>query len=202
MEKTIKVQKLFWNALTLCGVVLFLGLFYAGYRQGLFTSKEALGRFLSVFGFWAPFLFIGLQIMQVVVPVVPGGLTLAAGVLLFGPLWGFFYNYIGIAVGSVFNFLLARRYGRSFVRNMAPEKLFQKYVGWLDEKGRFERMFAVAIFLPVAPDDFLCMLAGLTSMSLRHFVTIIVLCKPASIFAYSIGLTALLQKAMSVLPVM
>nr|WP_263848867.1 hypothetical protein [Lacticaseibacillus thailandensis] len=47
--------------------------------------------------------------------------------------------------------------------------------------------------LPVAPDDFLCMLAGLTKMSLRKFVWIIVLCKPWTILAYSMGMNKLIM---------
>ena len=39
----------------------------------------------------------------------------------------------------------------------------------------------LAIFFPVAPDDFLCYLAGLTRMSLKKFSAIIFLGKPASI---------------------
>ncbi|WP_225353487.1 VTT domain-containing protein [Lacticaseibacillus thailandensis] len=51
----------------------------------------------------------------------------------------------------------------------------------------------MAILLPVAPDDFLCMLAGLTKMSLRKFVWIIVLCKPWTILAYSMGMNKLIM---------
>jgi len=39
----------------------------------------------------------------------------------------------------------------------------------------------------------LCMLAGLTHMSLKKFVCIILLGKPLSLIAYSYGLTQLFQ---------
>lgn len=51
----------------------------------------------------------------------------------------------------------------------------------------------LAIFLPCAPDDLLCMLAGLTHMSLKKFVLIILLGKPLSLIAYSYGLMQLFQ---------
>ena len=57
---------------------------------------------------------------------------------------------------------------------------------------------AFAIFFPVAPDDFLCYLTGLTNMSVSKFTAIILLCKPASILAYSmawaLGLNFLFNK--------
>ena len=43
-------------------------------------------------------------------------------------------------------------------------------------------------FSRVAPDDVLCMIAGLTKMSWKKFSAIILLGKPASIAAYSMAL--------------
>jgi len=45
----------------------------------------------------------------------------------------------------------------------------------------------------VAPDDFLCYLAGTTNMTWKQFVTVIFLGKPFSIALYSLGLTTLFQ---------
>ena len=51
----------------------------------------------------------------------------------------------------------------------------------------------MAIFLPVAPDDFLCYLAGTTDMTWRRYTAIILLGKPFAISLYSLGLTAIWQ---------
>lgn len=56
-------------------------------------------------------------------------------------------------------------------------------------------LFAAAIFFPVAPDDFLCYLAGTTPMRLGRFTSIILLGKPASIALYSLGLNVVFQQA-------
>lgn len=155
------------------------------YRAGVFTSQEALEAMLHRVGWLAPLLFILLQVVQVVVPVIPGAAGCVAGVLIFGPWTGFLYNYIGICIGSVINFLLAKRYGPGLVRSMVKESTYNKYIGWLDKDNRFTALFATAILLPIAPDDFLCMLAGLTKMQLGTFTAIILVAKPLSIFAYS-----------------
>ena len=73
------------------------------------------------------------------------------------------------------------------------EETYDKYITWLDKGKKFDKFFALAIFFPCAPDDVLCMLAGLTDMSWRKFLTILflgrpVLGKPASIAAYSMAL--------------
>ena len=42
---------------------------------------------------------------------------------------------------------------------------------------------------PVSPADFLCALAGLTKMSFKKYMTIIILTKPITLVAYTYGLT-------------
>ena len=76
----------------------------------------------------------------------------------------------------------------NIILHVINEKTYDKYIGTITEKKNFARFFALAIFLPVAPDDVLCLMAGLTEMSFKKFTWIIILCKPASIAAYSFAL--------------
>jgi uncharacterized membrane protein YdjX (TVP38/TMEM64 family) len=143
---------------------------------------------------FAPLAFIILQIVQVVIPIMPGGISCLVGVLMFGAWKGFLYNYIGICIGSVIAFLLARKCGMPLIRQLFSEKTIDKYLKWTDENHRFTKLFAIAIFLPAAPDDFLCFLAGTTKMSLKVFTCIILLGKPGAIAMYSLGLTAVFTR--------
>ncbi len=185
------------NGCTVAGLVL-MGLFvWYCWQRGIFQSQDALEAFLGRFGLWAPLIFTAVQAVQVVLPILPGAVGCLAGVLIFGPVWGFVYNYVGISIGSICAFLLARRYGAPFVRSITSPKLYDKYIGWLEKGNRFDKFFAAAIFFPVAPDDFLCYLAGLTRMRLRKMATIILLGKPFSIALYSLGLYTVGMKLLS-----
>lgn len=177
------------NASTAAGLAACAALVVYGFYTGIFRSQEALGAFLQGFGVWAPLIFVVFQAVQVVIPILPGGIGCVAGVLVFGPLEGFIYNYVGICLGSLAAFLLARRYGQPIVESMFSPKVLAKYRHWTEGR-RFNNLFAVAIFMPVAPDDFLCYLAGTTKMTVRRFTTIILLGKPLAIAAYSFGLSA------------
>jgi len=168
------------------GLASILFMIY-GMQTNLFTSKNALHGFLSQFGLWAPIIFILFQLIQVVIPIIPGGISLLAGVLLFGPVYGFIYNYIGIVMGSVIAFLLAKYYGTSLMEKLFGKKRMLKYMNWT-ENAKFSKLFAFAIVMPIAPDDFLCYLAGTTKMRFKYFLTTIILAKPLSIAAYSFGL--------------
>ena len=197
MDWFVKHKK--WFEIT--GWILFaVGVVWA-WGAGLFTDTEKLQALLEKSGILAPLLFVIVQAVQVVIPIMPGAIGCVFGVVFFGAFWGFVFNYIGICIGSVCAFLLARKYGMMFVQNMTGSKFYNKYQHFLEKENQFEKMFALLIFLPVAPDDFLCYLAGLSRMRLTRFTTIILLGKPAAILMYSMGLHQVLRMAMAHLAV-
>ena len=61
----------------------------------------------------APIALMLLQFFQVVVPVLPGVVGCVAGVMMFGPVWGFAYNYVAVCLGSVSYTHLAFCLGRT-----------------------------------------------------------------------------------------
>ena len=186
---TRSVEKTALQAVSFTGFALCLLVALWGWQTGVLTSQERLQALVASCGMAGVLLFTVFQAVQVVVPILPGGLGCLAGVLLFGPVWGFVYNYIGICIGSLLAFAVARNCGKPLLGLLFSEKTIQRYSHWTEEKGRFARLFALAIFLPVAPDDFLCYLAGTTEMSWGRYTAIILLCKPFAIALYSLGLT-------------
>lgn len=185
--------------ITSISLVLLLAIVVAAVvflRQGFFSDQQRLIDLVKGYGMIGPILFLLIQIIQVVLPIIPGGISCLAGVLAFGALKGFILNYIGICIGSVFAFLLSRRYGRRVIENLFDHEQIAKY----DDKTRsktFNMFFAFAIFFPFAPDDLLCYLAGTTRMSFNSFLCIILFCKPFSIFLYSLFLQIGWDKALS-----
>ena len=186
---TRPVEKTALQAVSFTGFALCLLVALWGWQTGVLTSQERLQALVASCGMAGALLFTAFQAVQVVVPILPGGLGCLAGVLLFGPVWGFVYNYVGICIGSLMAFAVARNCGKPLLGLLFSEKTIQRYSHWTEEKGRFARLFALAIFLPVAPDDFLCYLAGTTEMSWGRYTAIILLCKPFAIALYSLGLT-------------
>jgi uncharacterized membrane protein YdjX (TVP38/TMEM64 family) len=188
IELSIALSRKIINCISIVGIIATIAVTIYFMRLGVFKDVNALRGLVGDSVILGPIIFMLIQIIQVVIPIIPGGISCAAGVLIFGPFAGFIYNYVGIAIGSVIIFLLGRQYGKPFILSLVSDKTYNKYIGWLDNEKRFERLFALAIFLPIAPDDALCLMAGLTKMSLRKFTLIIILAKPVSIFLYSLAL--------------
>ncbi len=170
-------------------LIIFIAIF--GYINGYFTSIEALQNLILSAGALAPIVFMLAQILQVVFPIIPGGLGCVAGVVLFGPYLGFIYNYISILIGSLIVFSISKKHGRNIVNKIFSKKTSEKYFKWVDNGDKFKKLFAFAIFFPAAPDDLLCYIAGTTKMKWSEYTLILILGKPLSIAAYSLSLTAI-----------
>lgn len=168
-------------------LVLCVGAAIWLWRLGAFRSVEALQACIDGFGNGATALFILLQVAQVVVPLLPGGISCVAGVVLFGPWKGLVCNYVGIVLGSGIAFAMARNLGKPLLEKLFSKKLHDKYTKWTQESRRFNRLFALAILLPGFPDDFLCFLAGTAGMSWKKFICITLAARLPVIFLYSLA---------------
>ncbi len=183
-EKSIRLFKKTLTALFIFLLLISCIFLVRGYLAGHFDSVETMQVYISSFGVWAPLMLTVIQALQVVVPVLPGFLGCIAGAAMFGVATGFWCNYIGICLGSVIAYFLARKFGSELVERMFPRDKYQKFVDWINQKKSYTAAFFLAILLPLVPDDFFCYFTGLTKMSSAKFITIILIAKPWCILAY------------------
>lgn len=178
--------------LTLIGWVTWIGLLLWALQSGLLTSVTRLREFIDGFGPLAPIVYALVGASEAIVPVIPGSATIVAAPLLFGPVVGTLAAYAGTCLGSIAVFAISRHVGQDLLVGRFKPQTLARYLGWL-EHPHFTRWFALAIALPIAPDDALCYLAGLSRMRARTFVLIILLLKPWALMAYTFGILALLK---------
>lgn len=178
--------------LGILGFFLTIHAFYLGFKHEIFTSETALRNLLDSMGHLASIGFILIQILQAVIPIIPGALTIPMGAMVFGMGYGFLLSFIGIVMGSIINFALARQFGRPLVKMLVSEKQFNKYIDWMDSPRGFDKLFTFAMFFPLSPDDLLCYFAGLSNLSFKKFVFILGLSKPITLFIYAYGMKEIL----------
>lgn len=183
-------EKTVFNVITIFMTFLIIGFIFYGIRLGLFVDNQALIHFVKQFGWIGPVLFILIQIIQVVFPIIPGGASCLAGVLSFGPIYGFIYNYIGLCIGSIISYLISSRYGERVIRKFFDDTIVDQYLGYI-RTDQFYWIFALGIFMPGAPDDLLCYIAGISEMKLKDFIWIILVGKPLTLIGYSLFMNVL-----------
>ena len=158
-------------------VFLFLMiLLYVLERTGffiVFKDAESFQKYLGGLGGWMPVLYTLVQFLQVIILPIPSMVSTVAGVALFGSFWAMIYSLVGILLGSYFAFFLGRKLGYKAVSWMVGKETLDKWQKKLKGKDNF--FLTLMFFLPLFPDDILCVLAGLSTMSTRYFIVVITL---------------------------
>ena len=172
--------------LLFCLVLLFVLL-----KTGFFDvikSESSLQEYLANKGAWMPVFYIVLQYLQVVILPIPSTVSTLAGVALFGPFKTLIYSLIGIMLGSLTAFFIGRKLGHKTVAWLVGKDTLHKWQEKL--RGKDNLLLTMMFVLPVFPDDVLCFVAGLSSMSTRYFVIMLTIARilAISVTCYSIDL--------------
>lgn len=175
--------------LALAALLLLLGGGWFLYRTGFFAaarSVQGLRDYISRSAPYAHLCFLLVQLLSVVLAPIPSNFVAAAGGVLFGTGPAFLITFSAVVAGSLLTFSLARALGRDFADRLVSRKLSEKYQDILRAKAPV--FLTLAFLFPFFPDDMLCILAGLTSLSLRRFALIVLLARPwGLLFASALG---------------
>lgn len=143
------------------------------YKSGVFSffmDKERMKSFLTSLG---PLSFIGfifLQALQVIAAPIPGEVTGFLGGFLYGKGLGIFLSTIGLTLGSLVAFSLARILGRPFVERFVKKETMEKYDYLLHHRGAF--LVFLLFLIPGFPKDMLCYILGLGHLTTKEFFVI------------------------------
>lgn len=173
----------------LCSLVLLdivAAVFYFLCATGLITkitSVDLLREYIASSGSMASIIYIIFCFLQVVLLPVPGSIAVAVGVAMFGPLKCAIYAFIGIILGSFAAFIIGRLVGYKAVCWMVGKDTLDK---WLEKiKGKDYLILSLMFLLPAFPDDVLCFVAGLSSMTTKYFIIMIIVTRLISVASTS-----------------
>ena len=176
---------------------IFLIGFFAFSKSGLFRridSTSDLINYINNSGGIAEVVFVLVNFLQVTIVPIPSSITTTAGAILFNGIWKPLYlTVIGLVVGSMFAFFLGRVFGVRFANWLVGAKTIEKYKQMT--KGKDKIVLFYMFLFPFFPDDFLCILAGMTSYTYLGFFFL-------QIFSRTVGTltTILLTKGIVSIP--
>ena len=119
---------------------------------------------LRKLGEGSEWIFIAIQVLQVIIAPIPGQAAAFAGGFIFGFWKGWGLTTLGLVIGSLIAMSLARLLGISLVRKVVPESIIQRFDSVISDGGYMT--FFMIFLLPALPDDAVCFLAGLTKLKL------------------------------------
>jgi uncharacterized membrane protein YdjX (TVP38/TMEM64 family) len=209
MPKSIRIGLAVAATALLLGLVMLSPSFWTEARRwfALIADREWIRTTVASYGWAAPFVFIGVQIAQVLVAPIPGEATGFIGGYLFGALKGFIYSSVGLTIGSLVNFGIGRFLGERFIRRLIPVEKFKRIDRLINRQGIFTVFIMFAI--PGFPKDYLSLALGLSTLPAKLFAvvaclgrmpgTLMLSLQGAALYGKSYGLLAVVAGACLVL---
>lgn len=179
--------KKYFPVIFILAVLIMIGLMIYDMGFETLADRQKLTEYIGRFGMWAPLVFVAVQTLQVIAAPIPGNITGLVGGAMFGMVWGSIYNSVSVIAGSMFMFWLGRKYGMAAVNRFVKPETVAKYMPRLN--GKKARGVLLGLFLvPFAPDDAICLLAGITDLTFLQFLTYVVVGRiPSCIITNAMG---------------
>ena len=132
-----------------------------------FSNLDAVTTSMKHAGSWGPVTLFILFILQVFLAFIPGQALMVACGYLYGFWGGFLLSWLSLVLGGEAAYVLARKLGRPFAeRWISPDVLSR----WdKAAAGQGVLFFAVMLVMPLVPNDAMCYVAGLGTISHRRF---------------------------------
>jgi uncharacterized membrane protein YdjX (TVP38/TMEM64 family) len=151
-------------------ITVVMVLFHQYNLYSFFISRKKIVQFVNSFGPLSVVIFIGLQILQVIVAPIPGEVNGFIGGYLYGPFLGTIYSTIGLTVGSCLAFVLARWLGLPFVEKVVTPDVISKYDHFMKHRGTL--ITFILFLIPGFPKDALSYIIGLSHMKMTTFLIV------------------------------
>lgn len=136
---------------------------------GRFTSLDEINKLLDEYKTASIFIYMGLQVFQIVVSILPGqALQFAAGYVYH--FWlGYLYTLLGVALGTVVTFYLARLLGKDALHVIFGEEKFSRFVRTINSKRSYTVLFVIFL-IPGVPKDLFTYAAGVSEIRIVPFL--------------------------------
>ena len=144
-----------------------------------FDDTDSLLELIRRYDSYAVLIFVAVQFAQVTILPLPATLTTIAGFTVFGVGETLLYSSAAIIAGSMVAFAAGRTFGVRLAVWLCGAKSVAKYRELL--KGRETLLLYAMFLLPIFPDDLLCVIAGLGSMSYRSFGVMMLISRPVGV---------------------
>lgn len=153
---------------------------------GKVNSPEEFRKYIDSFGWKGRFVFLGLQILQVVVALIPGEVVEVGAGYTFGAVEGTLLCMAGVAVASSIIFLLTKKLGIKLVEAFISREKIDE-LRFINSDTKLKRTIFILFFIPGTPKDLFTYFAGLTRIKLHEFLAISLIARIPSVVSSTIG---------------
>jgi len=134
-----------------------------------FGSLDSVTRSMHEAGIWGPATLFILFVLQVFLAFIPGQALMVACGYLYGFWGGFLLSWLSLVAGGELAFVLARKYGRPFAERWIKPDILNRWDKTAEGQGI--GFFSLMLVMPLVPNDAMCYVAGMGTITHRRFTT-------------------------------
>ena len=178
-NKSILIKTIFALNIGLC-VFILLYVTLSNFKiLHILSSVDLMKEFILSTKEKGVFIYILIQILQVVFVPIPAAVIAVVGSLIYGPILGALYCTIGILIGSYISYAIGKTFGFKVVSWVVGQDNAMKYSNILAKRGSF--FLCIAFLLPLFQDDILCLIAGISTMKFSTFFLVTTVTRPIGV---------------------
>lgn len=133
-----------------------------------FSDLDAITTSIKGYGLWGPAVLGILFILQTFLAFIPGQALMVASGYIYGFSGGILITWGSLVLGGQMAFWLARRYGRPFAEKWIASTTLDRWDK--SAAGQGIPFYVITLVMPFFPNDAMCYIAGLGSMTHRRFL--------------------------------
>lgn len=151
------------------GFLVYIGYeYYCRYFNTL-RNPLILKNIIVSYGKYSIFVFIMLQIIQVVAFFIPGEIIQIAGGYIYGTFLGSIISFGGITLGSILVYILSHNFGKPLVNKIIPTDDSKFFKGISGSK-KINIIVFIVYLIPGMPKDALAYICGISNISFKNFL--------------------------------
>lgn len=168
IEILIKYKKYVFMTIGIIFVAIIAYEYYFKYID-IVRNPKKLKSIITSYGRYGVFVFLILQVSQVVAFFIPGEFVQIAGGYVYGPFLGSIISVIGITFGSIIAYVVSKVLGIAFLYKILSKKRLTFFKKMLDLKNINSIVF-ILYLIPGIPKDILAYVCGISRMNLKNFI--------------------------------
>lgn len=189
-SKKVKIFKLLLLALFIL-IMVFLTIKLLPMFKKISTEEGriSLKNEIESLGFEGIFIIIGLMVIQIFLPILPGEPVEILAGMSYGPIGGLIIILLGAFLSSFLIFFLVRRFGRNFIYSFISKEKIEKIENskWFSNSKRVDTILFILFFIPGTPKDLFVYLGGLLPIKPVRFLSIATFARFPSVISSTIA---------------
>lgn len=170
LMRASSIIKLALLALILIGVPLYIFFFQHDLIE-YFSSLKNIRMWLAEYKAQSIFIYIGAQVFQIIICIIPGqALQFAAG-YMYGFWLGYIFSLVGAAIGSAVVYYLARILGHDALHFLFGQGKITEMIDHMNSRKGIIITFIIFL-VPGIPKDLCSYAAGLSNVKLKPYLIV------------------------------